>query len=271
MKAALRLALSLLCTAMSLANGATAPLPVVAFQFPDRWLGLTPGGQLLDARITTDALSLSQVFTRPVLPAEATVIAGKLRHLIDQLPPGQAATTDETLVSDEPSFVRCTIWLGSETVEYDVQSLRLAAPPLLELFETLEKLLKDQPETKPPALVMAQSLDRRFGPEQISYAEGHLRSGQSFTTLDATELAGTPASLRLAFSYPGSLGIQDSDMPAWLQENDQSSPVKGFFDADGRHFQIVVWQGGGTPLPRTGPAHPKSGKISQPTPTKKPN
>lgn len=258
------LVLALLCTTALAADRSTAPGPVVAFQFPDRWLGLTPQSLLLEARISADAQFLTRARARSASTSEVGALAGIVRRLIDQLPPERAMEANDTPVSGEPSFVRCNIWLGNQTVEYDVQGIRSAAPLLRELFDALEELLNNVPETNLPAVLMAQSLDRRFGPEQTSYAEGHRHSGQTFTPLNASELASAPAPVQLSFAHPGALGVADAGLLAWLEANDKSEPTRGFFRSDDRHFQLLLWQGNGAAFPQTSPAHPKSGKISQP-------
>jgi hypothetical protein len=251
------------------AEAASAPRaefesPVVAFQRSGRWTGLNSLGDLIDVRIAADALSVTGCRRRGATEAEVAEIARAVAAVLDEVTAENAALPDETLRTEGPGFGRCNLWLGRRAGEYDFPSLRAAHPLLKKLADLVDAKLRGAKETSLAAILVAEPLDRKFGPEQQTYAEVYRRKGQAFAALDRGRILAEAPAVGGALDFAGSLVVLDEPALLWLQRVEGWKPEGAFVALDGKSFQLRAWT---RYAPARGPepgAHPNQRRIIGP-------
>jgi hypothetical protein len=222
-------------------------------------------GVLIDVRIAADALSVTGCRHRNATDDEAAEIGRAVAAVLDEVTAENAAIPDETLRTEGPGFGRCNLWLGRRGGEYDFPSLRSAHPLLKKLADLIEAKLWGAKETSFAAILVAEPLDRKFGPEQQTYAEVYRRKGQPFAALDRGRMLAEAPGVRGALDFAGSLVVLDDPALEWLRRLEGWKPEGAFVALDGKSFQLRAWT---RYAPVRGPepgAHPNQRRIIGPT------
>lgn len=188
---------------------AHANADVIAFQFPDRWLGINAGHQLLDVRLNEGGVLIGATESRPS-EAQRLEIDRLAGQVFDEKLLADNRRKTEVPPPDMPGapVSRCSVFAKDTGRLWEFHFYVLTQLPacLQEALQSLETMAKGaKPATDLDGFILCNDLSRSFAPDGLTYAQLYRKNGVPFLPAQPASFPASFSVLKRCAQYPGTL------------------------------------------------------------------
>ncbi len=206
------------------------------------WTGLNASGDLLT------------LFADPLKPTFEEFLGRRATR--EEIKTLSALTKDGQLFDAETSYsgptklamrfpglalTRINLWEDGRAHEISIAGLKYAPEALQNYVAEVSRLAETAPPLEVPAVVLAVSLERTFGPEELTYAEVFRRNGKQFERWELAELEARAPEFARACRYPNTVEAIGKESLKWLESRHGPVLKEVFIAVDGVDLQLRVW------------------------------